>query len=112
MRSVRPCSRPISLRITCFGQRKLQKLPTEKLYEQFWATFDIGKSFWREKVSQGRLYRPRLDLFLHNYLTLILAEEVNAQKLFTTFRDHVEHGTADAAKQMALFRHYGDVYHG
>ncbi len=47
---------------------------------------------------------------LHNYLTLMLADEVNAQKLFTTFRDHVESGTADAAKQMALFRHYGDVY--
>jgi uncharacterized protein with ParB-like and HNH nuclease domain len=93
-----------------FRAAQLQKLPTEKLYDQFWATFDTGKSFWREKVSQGRLYRPRLDLFLHNYLTLMLAEEVNAQKLFTTFRDHVEAASSDAAKQMALFRHYGDVY--
>ena len=94
----------------CLAQ--LQKLPTKKLYEQFWATFDTGKSYWREKVSQGRLYRPRLDLYLHNYLTLMLAEEVNAQKLFTAFRDHVESGGADPAKQMALFRHYGDVYRG
>jgi uncharacterized protein with ParB-like and HNH nuclease domain len=46
-----------------FRTAQLQKLPTEKLYEQFWATFDTGKSYWREKISQGRLYRPRLDLF-------------------------------------------------
>jgi len=35
-----------------FRTAQLQKLPTEKLYEQFWATFDTGKSYWREKVSQ------------------------------------------------------------
>jgi uncharacterized protein with ParB-like and HNH nuclease domain len=93
-----------------FRTAEIQHLPTPKLYEQFWEIFDIGKSYWRKEVRQGRLNRPRIDLFLHNYLTLMTAEEVNAMKLFTTFRDYVGNGNGDAAKHMAVFRHYADVY--
>jgi uncharacterized protein with ParB-like and HNH nuclease domain len=93
-----------------FRLADLNHQPTLKLYEQFWAPFDEDRSYWRKEVRQGRLNRPRIDLFLHHYLTLMRAEEVNAMKLFTTFRDHVESNGSDAAKQMATFRHYADVY--
>lgn len=93
-----------------FRSAEVQQQPTQKLYDQFWETFDTEKSYWRKEVRQGRLNRPRLDLFLHNYLTLMQAEEVNAMKLFTTFRDFVGNGGSDAAKHMAAFRHYADVY--
>ena len=93
-----------------FRTAELQRQPTTKLYEQYWETFDSSKSYWRKEVRQGRLNRPRLDLFLHNFLTLMLADDVNAMKLFSTFRDYVAHGNSDAAKQMATFRHYADVY--
>jgi uncharacterized protein with ParB-like and HNH nuclease domain len=93
-----------------FRTAEAQLLPTKKLYEQYWSSFDVNKSYWRKEVRQGRLNRPRLDLFLHNYLTLMLGEDVNAMKLFTAFRDYVENSAADAAGQMASFRHYADVY--
>ena len=93
-----------------FRSAEVQQQPTQKLYDQFWETFDTEKSYWRKEVRQGRLNRPRLDLFLHNYLTLMQAEEVNAMKLFTTFRDFVGNGGSDSAKHMAAFRHYADVY--
>jgi uncharacterized protein with ParB-like and HNH nuclease domain len=93
-----------------FRMAELQLQPTTKLYEQYWATFDSNKSYWRKEVRQGRLNRPRLDLFLHNFLTLMLADDVNAMKLFSTFRDYVSNGNSDAARQMASFRHYADVY--
>jgi uncharacterized protein with ParB-like and HNH nuclease domain len=94
-----------------FRAAEMQQQPTQKLYDQFWAAFDTGKSYWRKEVRQGRLNRPRLDLFLQTYLTLMQGAEVNSMKLFTTFRDFVGNGDADAAKQMATFRHYADVYH-
>src|SRR5262249_9056316 len=34
----------------------------ELLYQQYWQRFD--DAFWRQEVRQGRLYRPRSDLFL------------------------------------------------
>jgi uncharacterized protein with ParB-like and HNH nuclease domain len=91
-----------------FRTAELQQQPTMKLYEQYWSEFDSSKSYWRKEVRQGRLNRPRLDLFLHNYLTLMLADDVNAMKLFSAFSDYV--GNSDAARQMASFRHYADVY--
>jgi hypothetical protein len=93
-----------------FRTAEFQKQPTAKLYEQYWSTFDTSKSYWRKEVRQGRLNRPRLDMFLHNYLTLMLADDVNAMKLFTTFREYVENGKLTAAKQMASFRQYADVF--
>lgn len=93
-----------------FRTAEMQQQPTQKLYDQFWAEFDTGKSYWRREVRQGRLNRPRLDLFLHDYLTLMQASDVNSMKLFTTFRDFVGNGASDAATQMARFRHYADVY--
>lgn len=41
----------------------------EPLYHKHWAAFDKDGEFWRQKVTQGRLTRPRLDLYLQHYLT-------------------------------------------
>ena len=38
----------------------------EQLYEQYWKKFD--DEFWRKPVKQGRLLRPRSDLFIQHYL--------------------------------------------
>jgi hypothetical protein len=88
-----------------------RKENTEKLYEQFWATYDEDKGYWREQVRQGRLKRPRIDTFLHHYLTLRTAQEINATHLFSTFRDFVVQANGDTvSKHMGAFRSYSDVY--
>jgi hypothetical protein len=38
----------------------------EALYHEFWRRFD--DEFWREEVRQGRLSRPRSDLFMQHFL--------------------------------------------
>ena len=94
-----------------FRMAEQKKEDTHKLYRQYWATFDDEKSYWRAETRQGRLKRPRVDLFLHHYLTLKTAQEVNAMQLFSTFRDYVVSNDGQPiAKQMALFRSYSDVY--
>jgi hypothetical protein len=52
----------IFLRAARFGE------PQEALYEQHWKSFD--EPFWREPVRQGRLIRPRSDLFMQHYLSV------------------------------------------
>ncbi|MEU9540556.1 DUF262 domain-containing protein [Streptomyces mirabilis] len=64
-----------------------QGFPVEELYRDLWAQLETPD--WRKEVRQGRLKRPRLDVFLMQYLTCELAEEVLAPELFLTFRRHV-----------------------
>lgn len=70
-----------------FQKAEEQRLPLEELYRDVWAPLETPD--WRKEVRQGRLKRPRLDVFLTQYLTCELAEEVLAPELFLTFRRYV-----------------------
>lgn len=87
-----------------------QKVDTTKLYEKYWAIFDKERGYWRKEVRQGRLKRPRLDLFLNHYLTLVLSREVLISQLFSDYRYFVESDHQSASEQMESFRTYADVY--
>jgi uncharacterized protein with ParB-like and HNH nuclease domain len=84
-----------------------------KLYEWYWADFDAEKSYWREETGRGRQKRSRIDLFLHHYVTLQTAQEVNASQLFSAFKDFVGNSNGQtAAQHMGMFRSYAEVYAG
>lgn len=60
----------------------------EKLYQRFWKPFD--SRYWRTEVKQGRVKRPRIDLFMQHYLTLMLREEIKHSHLFEAFKQYVQ----------------------
>jgi hypothetical protein len=60
-------------------------LPMETLYTQHWRELD--GDYWRQQVAQGRLFRPRIDVFLNHWLTMKLMREVPTDRIFTEFRD-------------------------
>lgn len=60
----------------------------EQLYEQYWSTFD--EPFWREEVTQGRLRRPRSDLFIQHYLASKQARDIPIKHLFVEYKHWVE----------------------
>jgi hypothetical protein len=64
----------------------------EDLYKRHWSAFD--DDFWRKEVTQGRAKRPRIDLFLQHYLTLLMREEVRPAHLFESFKEYVENQQA------------------
>lgn len=84
---------------------------TRKLYEACWQKFDSEKGYWRKEVRQGRLKRPRLDLFLNHFLTLQRRDETIVAQLFSAYKDLVEEkdGTS-AAEHLKRFSTYADVY--
>lgn len=57
----------------------------EKLYAKHWRVFE--SDFWREEVKQGRLNRPRIDVFVQHYLTLMTREDVRSSHLFSAFKE-------------------------
>jgi hypothetical protein len=70
-----------------FQRAQAQQLDVQKLYDDYWAPLDTD--YWRELTAQGRLYRPRIDVFLNYWLTMKLLREVPADRVFTDFRDHL-----------------------
>lgn len=89
-----------------------QGLNVEQIYQTYWEFFDTDE-FWRQKVSQGRLYRQRADVFLQQYLALHMTNEVAANNLFASYQDYVSidgHGGAEG--HLSSLRRFGDIYRG
>lgn len=61
-----------------------EKADVEKLYELHWRRLE--EPFWREQVVQGRIKRPRIDVFISHYLTLMTQDEVKSSHLFHAFK--------------------------
>lgn len=70
-----------------FQLAESQGRDTQKLYDEYWRELD--GDYWRQMVAQGRLYRPRIDVFMHRWLVMKLLREVPVDRVFTEFRDHV-----------------------
>ena len=67
-----------------FRQAQGHGLAVEKLYEDYWRDFD--QEWWRVKMRQGRLNRPRFDIFLQHYLSLKTRDEVLVTHVFDAYK--------------------------
>ena len=76
------------LRNYIFLRASRQKEPPEELYSEFWCAFE--DRFWREEVRQGRLNRPRSDLFIQHFLASRLTVEIPIKHLFVEYKDWIE----------------------
>ena len=83
----------------------------ERLYSSYWARFD--DPFWRQEVKQGRLLRPRSDLFLQHFLASRKTVDIPIKHLFVEYKhwienvkpfENVEHELATVARQGDNFR--------
>ncbi|HQD59933.1 MAG TPA: DUF262 domain-containing HNH endonuclease family protein [Propioniciclava tarda] len=86
---------------------------TEQWASTYWADFD--SPWWRAEITQGRLTRSRVDIFLQYWLTMRLTEEIKAEQLFRVFVEHAEPQMTDAAaseRLLAALRQDADTYKG
>jgi hypothetical protein len=67
----------------------------ESLYDRLWKEYDeqpepgrADARFWKVEQKQGRIKRPRLDLFLLHYVSCRTESEVPAGQLFEEFRSY------------------------
>ena len=67
----------------------------DALYDGYWRPFDDDRvekpvngetRFWHIEERQGRLKRPRIDLFLFHYLVMQTEHDLNIGQLFSEFR--------------------------
>ncbi|MDA0169808.1 DUF262 domain-containing HNH endonuclease family protein [Solirubrobacter taibaiensis] len=81
-----------------FHRASQQGHDVQALNDDVWQP-ELGDVYWRDEVRQGRLVRPRAELFLNHWLTMVSRDTVMATKLFQAFRGRVldESPATDAA---------------
>ncbi len=83
----------------------------DTLYKQYWQAFDMDRSYWRQETRQGRLKRPRIDLFLFHYLTLHTGDVIFENQLFAVFKEfYYRKSELSATRHMQQFKSYADIY--
>ena len=61
---------------------------TQEHVDDIWG--DLDDEWWAEEVSQGRLYRPRLDVIFNYWLEAQSASEVRPESVFKAFREYAD----------------------
>lgn len=77
------------------SNQKLAKI--EELYQTWWRPFDRKPDYWRAKVGTGHAARPRVDMFLQNWLTRRTGDPVAVKHLYNRFLQHVAPRQIDPA---------------
>jgi len=81
----------------------------EEVYADYWQHFD--NDWWREEVQQGRLIRPRIDVYINYWLSMRTVSEVLANKVFDRFGDYARAGgtldiSSDLKRVLGHYRTY------
>ncbi len=86
-----------------------RRLPMGDLYESHWRSLDTD--WWRESIAQGRLTRPRLDVFFFHWLTMRRGRELGLHELFPQFRRFAAE-TNDPEGILKDIDHHAKTYRG
>ena len=70
-----------------FGAQR-EKADVDRLNHEVWEP-QLGDKYWRKNVRQGRLNRPRAELFLMHWLAMKLGRIIPATELYAEFRAHI-----------------------
>jgi len=101
-----------------FRRAQHEGAKVEDLYELHWERFE--SNYWRDEIKQGRVFRPRIDLFINHYLSLMTLDDVKTTHLFQGFKSFAAQGEpgtgsslpypTDAAGHIQQLARYADVF--
>lgn len=91
-----------------FRQVDREGQPSGELYKEYWQHFD--EEDWRREISQGRLERPRIDVFIMHWLTMRKTARVPAKELYPEFRDYLTRSDVEVEDVLQDIVHYADIY--
>ena len=83
----------------------------DDLYIRLWKRFDEYNGYWRDDIGRGHTKRPRIDVFLQHYLTMMTKKEVQASRLYYEFRCYSDDNrNTSAVKHLMSINKYADIY--
>lgn len=91
-----------------FREATIEQDDPGDLHDEYWQQFD--KDEWRVEVSQGRLDRPKIDVFVMHWLTMRMGQQVRAKKLFPTFRKYLDQTDLTTKDIVQDIDYYASIY--
>lgn len=91
-----------------FHRATMQGANTDALHTTVWLP-ELGTDYWREEIRQGRLIRPRAELFLTHWLGMKLGRIIPATELFAVFRGNMLEGAGAPPAEHLLSELTGDA---
>jgi hypothetical protein len=91
-----------------FQSAVAEGLDIDNLYAKNWR--DLDSDWWRADVQQGRLTRPRLDIFMNHWLVMKLGHEVVSHLLFADFKRYLTSQGGSVSGLLAELAAYASVY--
>lgn len=83
-----------------------------KVYEKYWRRFE--DKFWRAEVRQGRMTRPRGDIFLQTYLSLNANRDISIKHLFVEYKHWIDRSSPKPFKntdeELVSYNLYADSF--
>ena len=98
------------LRNYIFFRANRDGLDIEATYREYWSRFD--SEFWRQEVKQGRLTRPRSDLFMQHFLASRQGNDIPIKHLYVEYRHWLERSKPfpDVTTELATLARQGDDF--
>jgi hypothetical protein len=102
-----------------FMRAGTEQKDVDAIYASTWKEYDETKApadsqgedrFWKQLERQGRLLRPRLDLFVFHYLQCQVGEEFSIGHLFQTFRRWWDRAPRDVEQELARMKEYSGAF--
>ena len=91
-----------------FREATIEQNDPGRLHDEYWKQFDQDE--WREEVSQGRLDRPKIDVFVMHWLTMQMGQQVRAKKLFPAFRKFLDQTDLSTEEILQNIDYYASIY--
>lgn len=67
-------------------------------------------NWWRDEIAQGRLRRPRIDVFLNYWMVARRRDEITANSVFSEFRSYTENSFKPIEEIAEDIGNVGEVY--
>ena len=102
-----------------FMQTSASENEADKLYDRYWRQFDDLRQdetvkgenrFWHVEERQGRLTRPRIDLFLFHYLVMKRERELNIGQLFREFKEWRDAQSGSTENLLADAKAFSEIF--
>jgi hypothetical protein len=85
-----------------------EHLSADELYERDWKPLE--DKWWRDEVRQGRIVRPRIDVFLNYWLIMRTTDEIASPDVFPAFKSYVEDNNKSVTEVAHDLRRVGSIY--
>ena len=93
-----------------FHQAAAEDGDGDQAYADYWMPFEKQNSYWSEKIGKGAQRKVRINVFMHQYLTMQRRDDVLVNNLYQEYKNFADVTDLSIVDQLSELRRYGDLY--